>query len=281
MKNYQEQRQNRRKAAGMLFIAAFLVLLCCLGAFVMQMLSSKRDRAGYEELQQEVVSEVETVQVKTPAEAEEPDREPAWYDDYASPADKSIDFDSLKARNEAVYAWISVPGTEVEYPVVHTEIKNDITYLSHDIDLEVSKAGTVYSDGFNSGDLSDRFTLLYGHNMKDGTMFAGLHAFRDSSFFESHDSILIYLPDGQMLTYRIFAAHTVGDNHILAESNFADDQVFLDYVDSLQDTRDMSAHFRDVPVTAGDRILTLCTCIGDDNKRFFVQGVLQKNGNDE
>lgn len=82
-----------------------------------------------------------------------------------------IDFASLWNLNPDVYAWIDVPGTEISYPVLQSA--EDISYyLEHTIEGEKTLPGAIYSENYNSKDFSDYNTILYGHNMRNGTMFA-------------------------------------------------------------------------------------------------------------
>ena len=198
-----------------------------------------------------------------------------WYTKYAKRADRILDFTALQERNPAIYAWITVPGTKIDYPIVHA-IKNDITYLTNDAFLEKNENGAIFTDGWNNPDFSDRLTIAYGHNMKDGGMFANLRYFRDAKFFNAHDTITIYM-DGVQLTYKIFAAYIADDTHILAYNDLDDDAVFKAYIDSIFERRDFTANFREVELTENDRIITLSTCTSQDDKRVFVQGVLTKN----
>ena len=121
-------------------------------------------------------------------------------------------------------------------------------------------------------DWSDFHTVVYGHNMRNGSMFAGLHDFEDGDFFDEHDSVVIYTPT-RRLTYRIFAAYKRDDAHLMKRFDYSTEQgrqAFLDDIFS------HTGHFRsDVEVTTDSRILTLSTCVGgEDDKRYVVQAVL-------
>lgn len=194
-------------------------------------------------------------------------------------ADNPIDFDSLKELNTDIYAWIRVPGTKVDYPVVQAgKDHDDFFYLSHNIEKNYEFAGSIYSEKQNAKDFSDPVTVLYGHNMKNKTMFATLHKFSDSSFFLKHQYIYIYLP-GRKLTYKIYAAYEYDDRHILNSFDFSDAEVVKTYFDSTLHPLTMNCNIRDnISLSEADKILTLSTCTDDnDDARFLVQGVLYKN----
>ena len=124
---------------------------------------------------------------------------------------------------------------------------------------------------------TDFNTLIYGHNMKNGTMFSGLHKFEDAAFFNEHTKVLIYTPEKEYI-YTIFAAYIYDDRHLLYSFNFADEQVYANYVKDIQNMRSMNALVReDVAVTAKDKIITLVTCMANQpEKRLLVQAVLEQ-----
>ena len=189
--------------------------------------------------------------------------------------EKKLDWEALWKKNEDIYAWIYIPNTKIDYPVLQHPI-DDTYYLEHNLDGSKGYPGCIYSESlYNGKDFTDFNTLLYGHNMKNGTMFAALHKFKDSTFFEENRYIYIYLPD-KVLVYDVFAAYVTSDRHILAYYSTISDEGKQKYLDDVFAIRDMSAHFRDgVEVTVSSKILTLATCIaGQDSKRYFVQGVL-------
>lgn len=185
-----------------------------------------------------------------------------------------VKFTELQQVNPDVYAWITVPGTEIDYPILQHASDNSY-YLMHNIDGSYGYPGCIYTENLNSKDFTDNNTVIYGHNMKNGSMFAQLHKFEDPDFFNENREVLIYLPD-EVLHYTIFAAHIYDDRHLLYSFDFSDQDVYQKYLDSVFGTRDMSANIdKDMTVTKDDRIVTLVTCIGSQpNNRLLVQAVL-------
>ena len=108
-----------------------------------------------------------------------------------------VDFDSLKAINEDVYAWIKVPNTKIDYPIVQSEITD--YYLRRSIYKKYLLAGCIYTNNVNSKDFSDPVTLVYGHNMRNDTMFNMLHEFEDEKFFNDNEFFYIYLPGRKLV----------------------------------------------------------------------------------
>lgn len=195
-------------------------------------------------------------------------------------AERSIDWASLQEeKNKDIYGWIVVPGTVIDYPVLQHPEETDY-YLEHNLDGSKGRPGCIYTQRMNSKDWSDRNTVLYGHNMRVGTMFAGLHAFEDGDFFEENRYIHIYSEDGRILIYEIFAAYAFSDAHILMSYDFYTEEGYGQYLDIVRENAEDNGHFRQETAPGPeDRIITLSTCIrGSSSKRYLVQGVLIAEG---
>lgn len=189
------------------------------------------------------------------------------------PVEIPVDFKKLQKQNSDIYAWISVKGINVDYPVLQSS-EDDSLYIDHGIDKEPLFAGAIYSERKNNKNFTDFNTILYGHNMKDGSMFASLHNFRDEEFFRKNREILIYTSE-HIFHYEIFAAYTFDNRHILNTFDFSTEMGRSAYLDEVYQVRSMDAHFLEQPkVTEKDKIITLSTCIGRDDARYLVQGVL-------
>ena len=189
------------------------------------------------------------------------------------PLENPIDFESITAKYPDVYAWIRIPGTAIDYPIVQREGDNAY-YLNHTIDGQRKIEGSIYTEDYNSKDFSDPNTLIYGHNMKNGSMFKGLHKYKDRQFFKENSEIFIY-QEGRVLRYKIFAAYLYDDRHIMLSFDFEDKIVFQTYLNSVLTKQDMRSNIdTTIPVTAKDKIITLSTCDSNDNQRYLVQAVL-------
>lgn len=190
-----------------------------------------------------------------------------------------IDFDYLWTVNPDIIAWITIPGTNIDYPVLQHPL-DDSYYLTHNLDGSYGYPGCIYIESLNHADFSDPNTLIYGHNLKTKTMFTELHKFENKDFFEEYNEVILYLPD-KTLHYRIFAAHVYDDRHLLYSFDFTDEDIYAGFLQSIYDIRDMSANIdRTFEVTAQDRIISLETCIsGEENreKRYLVHAVLQED----
>lgn len=126
-------------------------------------------------------------------------------EDPASYAPIIVDFDALKEVNPDVFAWIYCEGTVINYPVVHG--RDNQYYLHRSFDGTYRFAGTIFSDASNTPGIVDSNIILYGHHMKDGTMFADLKYWLDPDFFREHPCMWLMTPDGDYLI-ELFSAYT-------------------------------------------------------------------------
>mgnify|MGYP003307136749 CR=1 FL=1 len=189
--------------------------------------------------------------------------------------EKNLDWNLLNETNPDIYAWIYIPNTVIDYPVLQHPT-DDAFYLRRDIDGNKSTAGCIFSEHtYNSRNFDDFNTVLYGHNMKAKTMFQNLHFYEDATFFEENRYVYIYTSE-RVFVYEIFAAYEFSDKHVLANYSTVSEAGKQRYLDEVFSIRDMKAQFRDdVDVTVENHLLTLSTCVdGKPNNRYLVQGIL-------
>lgn len=187
---------------------------------------------------------------------------------------RTFDWEKLRAENKDIYAWIYIPGTKIDYPILqHPE--NDEYYLRYNLDGSKGYPGCIYTEKINAKDFSDHNTLIYGHNMKNGTMFRDLHKFSGDDFFKENRYVFIYTPD-ELLVYDVFAAYEFSSDHILRTYDCSSENGFARYISKVYADYENRGNFReDVHVMGKDHIITLSTCIREDEElRFLVQAVL-------
>ncbi|MDE5412541.1 class B sortase [Alkalihalobacterium chitinilyticum] len=168
--------------------------------------------------------------------------------------------------NEDTVGWITVPNTSIDYPIVQT--KDNDYYLDHNFQHSKSDAGSIFMDFRNAPDLSDRHSIIYGHHMRDGSMFKGLINYQDEDFFEHNRTITI-----QTLTeeteWEIFSAYVTATDFYYIVTDFSSDQEYLDFLELVQNKSQYQPN--DVPFTHQDQLLTLSTCAYDfEDARFVV-----------
>ena len=187
-----------------------------------------------------------------------------------------VNFADMYNINPDIHAWIKIPGTPIDYPVLQSQA-SDLYYERRSYTGDYSVSGCIFTQYFNYPDFSDRNTVLYGHYMLDGTFFGSLHNYKDPEFFEKNRYVYITIP-GHVLVYDIFAAYETDNRHVLTLCNYSDDEEYLAYLDSCLDPPTMVRTIREgVELTADDKIITLSTCTSYytyTNRRYLVQGVL-------
>ena len=218
---------------------------------------------GYNEIRNEVKADTSAEDAETD-DVEETD----------PPVEIPIDFDSLQERNPDVYAWITVPGTQIDYPILQSPDDNSY-YLTHTIDGEEKTGGAIFTENYNHTDMEDPNTVIYGHDMRNGSMFQNLLNYQDREFFDENREVTIYTPDA-IRHYKIFAAYLYDDRHLLQSFNFHNTDVYRQYLDSIFSIRDMNVCIdTSVEVDTDDKIITLSTCYGSQSdRRYLVQAVL-------
>ncbi len=263
----QQPNQKRKKLIVLLIVLLIVIVLCAVG-LVLNAMQQQRAAEAQKHIQEVAQPEIQS----TPAPTQQVQQaEPTA----SKRPDIPIDFEALRQENMDIYAWIEIPGTQIKLPIVQNAL-DDAYYLTHNLAGQESPEGAIYTELLNSKDFSDPNTVIYGHNMKNGSMFAGLHQYEDKAFFEKNNQIVIYTPE-RKLTYRIFAAHEAGDEHLLHAYDFSNPAIFDQYIEDVKNMRDMRANIDlATEIKSGDKIITLSTCVkGQDHKRYFVQAVLE------
>lgn len=180
-----------------------------------------------------------------------------------------IDFDLLAEINEDVVGWIRSDGGLIDYPVVRGT-DNDY-YLTHLFNGQRNKVGAIFMDFRNSGDFSDPSTVIYGHNMKNGSMFSSLTEYKKQSYYDSFPQMTLYTPGGDF-TIELFAGIVADGNDEFMRFEFRDDKDFINYITELKNA---STFTSETTVSPGDRIITLSTCSYEfNNARYAVFGKL-------
>lgn len=156
----------------------------------------------------------------------------AEVDDNANLAlsDLKVDWDGLRAINPDIVAWVYVPGTPINYPVVQGSDNQEYLHKAFDGSTGwLASAGTIFLDASNTSDLSDRNNALYGHHMNDGSMFASLADFEDQGTFDSHRDIYVLTPQGNYRLKTFALVKTTGSDAIV-QTSFANDASYQAYV---------------------------------------------------
>ncbi len=205
---------------------------------------------------------------RDPEETVRPDAPEETAPAYVSP----VDFESLWSMNPDIYAWLCIPGTNVNYPILQRE-GDDSFYLDHDSEGEPSQSGALFTEEtYTKKDFSDPVTVVYGHNMRSGAMFGKLQeTYSEQDGLETYRDMVVYLPERE-LHYEAFAAVPHDMRHILYYNDFTDPEVFQKFLEQTLSVRSINANIdENVEVTAEDQLLILSTCLrGDRDRRYLV-----------
>lgn len=186
-------------------------------------------------------------------------------------AEFGIDFEALTAYNSDIVGWIRIPGTSVSYSLVQAE--NNNKYLRHSIDLTWNEFGWPFLDYKNSPDFTDKNTVIYGHNITSGLMFADLANVYNGSL-GNDVTINIYRKDYRLLTYKVFSTYVYEPESYYLTTQFSNDEAYSTYLSAM-----MSRSVINFNQTVGvdDTIITLSTCTRDTKNRIVVHAKLVSN----
>lgn len=189
----------------------------------------------------------------------------------------TVDFNTLKSMNSDVLAWIDIEGTDISYAVVQTD--NNEYYLTHDLNKNYSKAGTVFVECLNTPSFDDFNTILYGHNMKNGSMFGQLKKYKNENYYREHPYIDIY-QEGVKRRYQIFAAGEVDVQTTHTYQINTSDQNLKQQL--FTELKNHTPYDTGVEVSQEDQILTLSTCVDSRNYsyRYVVNAKLIETVNE-
>lgn len=186
------------------------------------------------------------------------------------------EFNKLLDGNEDVAGWITIDGTKIDYPILQAE--DNVTYLNRNYYLDDSRAGSIFLDYRNDVNTLDLNTIIYGHRMKDGSMFQHLAKYMDEDFFDEHRTVeLETLYDSYEA--EIFSVYNTTTDFDYIQTDFASEE---EYANLLTDIKEKSFFDTSIEVDKDDQIITLSTCdytLDPDEGRFVVHAKLvEKEG---
>lgn len=258
----------KTKAANIAVISLCAVLALGSGFLIVRDLSQYAESAGtYDGLAEHVEVPGRTGEPEEPGAEEETGREDS------STVLPVVDFEALRENGPDIIGWLNLPDTAINYPV--TQTGDNEYYLHHLYDGTYNKVGCLFADYENKADFSDRNTIIYGHNMRDGSMFAALNEYDAQSYFDGHPQMYLVTPDGGyvMEVFSAFEAKPAesGSDTSPWRLSWKDDGAYTTW---LSEMAGRSVIETDVTVTSSDKVLTLSTCTPGGKSRFIVMGKL-------
>lgn len=178
----------------------------------------------------------------------------------------TVDLEKLKEKNNETVAFIKVNGTKIEYSVV--KHNDNFYYLTHSFDKSYNKYGWIYANYENKFDGKDKNITLFGHNMKNGSMFGTLKNIltEDWQTNEENQKILFITEEGKFI-YQVFSTYKIYKEEYFATANFKNDEEFLNFIYKIKKRSNKDYN---VDVTEDDQILTLSTCYSNNNYRVVL-----------
>ena len=182
----------------------------------------------------------------------------------------NVDFDSLKKKNKDTVAYLKVNNTKIDYVVV--KAKDNDYYLHHNFNKKSNAAGWVFADYHNKFDGSDRNIVIYGHNMKNGTMFGTLKKTFKKEWYKNTDNHIITLVTDQgTLKSQVFSVYSIPVEDYYINTKFSSDNDFYKFIKTL---KSRSIYNFKVDVNKTDKILTLSTCNSAGKNRTVLHAKL-------
>ncbi len=186
-------------------------------------------------------------------------------------SDVTVNWRKLMKKYDNMQAWLYSRGTVINYPVVQGD--DNSYYLIHMVNGEMNGKGSLFIDYRDPNPFKEFMTIIYGHRMKDGSMFHSLIEYRDHDYYEKHKKMLLVTPDASYDVI-VFAAVTIPADSDKYQIEFSGEQDKQDYLDWIQKKTELKT---DVEVGPEDRIVMMSTCTYEfDEARLVVYGKLQK-----
>lgn len=177
-----------------------------------------------------------------------------------------IDFAKLKQKNSDAIAWIKVNGTDIDFPVVKGT--DNSYYLTHNFDKEKNKAGWIFADYRNKFDGTDKNIIIYGHNMKNGSMFASLKdVIKEEWYNNENNKYIALITENENCKYQVFSVYQIEIEEYYLQTNISN---FKEFVEKI---KGRSKKDFNVDIKETDNILTLSTCADNTKYRVVLHAV--------
>ena len=274
----QKKDSNRKRSPAAWFFR--LIVLCCAAGLIIGLTNLwniereySEGNSVYEQLRSEFSpsagirrSDPEAAEPSAAGEVQSGEPE----DGAPGSARAAVDFAALQKRNPDTVGWIFCTGTAIDYPIVQGP--DNEYYLARLFTGTSNAAGSIFLDYRNSPDFTDRHSILYGHNMKNGSMFASLTSYRDPEYFREHPQFLLCTPE-KTYSVEIFSGYSAGVEDEAWRISFDSEEEFADWA---AQEKEKSCFESDITPSGTDHIITLSTCSYEfEEARFVVHGILR------
>jgi len=186
-------------------------------------------------------------------------------DNKENESEYKIDFEKLKEINNQIVGYLKVNGTNIEYPVVQAEDNN--YYLKRNLDTEYNSGGWIFADYKNNFDGTDKNIVIYGHNMKDNSMFGSLENVLEEEWYNNEENYIInFITEKEEQKYQVFSVYKIENEDYYIDTEFKDNE-FESFIKTL---KDRSIKNFEVEISSEDSILTLSTCANNNKYRVVL-----------
>lgn len=183
----------------------------------------------------------------------------------------SVSIKKLRKTNESIVSWLTVDGTNINYPIVKGD--DNSFYLNHDINGNLKFSGWTFMDYRNAVDLSDDNTIFYGHNLANKTAFGSLENLFKEEWVNSSNHYIVILTEEDKFIYEVFSVYTIDPEVYYLQNNFIDKEGYHQFLNTL---KSRSIFDFNVDLNEKDKIITLSTCTSDNQNRNVVHAKLIK-----
>ncbi|MBQ9684017.1 class B sortase [Candidatus Saccharibacteria bacterium] len=257
------------KSRAKLCVSCLLALVCVVGivisAYKIIEWKIDSDRTKSQEKEVQTIAEVtekEDDQKTEVVKQEKPDPKTGPYWDYIKMKLIDVDFTELKQKNSETVSWISVSGTNINYPVVQTT--NNDFYLNHTFDRSYNEAGWVFADFRNSVDGNDKNMIFYAHGRIDGTMFGTLRNILTSGWLNNVSNYTVRTSnEHENALWQVFSVYHIPTTSDYIQTSFLSDEEFQKFTNMLMKRSSFNFHTN---VTGADHIMTLSTCYSETER---------------
>lgn len=274
-----KNRKTKKKFQEFIWRAALIVSLCvfvfCAYRLIAIQIEYKEGTDEYDSLREiamePTVQPTPEPEEPTPTSTPEPDK-PEEGEEIAVQTDgdfeaPDINFDALREINSEVVGWIVMESIDISYPIVKTQ--DNEKYLDTTFEGNKNGAGAIFMERSNQPDFNDCNTIIYGHNMKNGTMFGSLKKILEENVYTKSRYFWICTPQGKY-RYEIFSAYETaadGETYTLFSEPGEEFKAYLDACKKKSALPQIT-----IPLTGNDKVVTLSTCTSNSANRFVVQG---------
>lgn len=272
-----ESKTNKKRSkqnAGLLILEIICILIFVYALWQLYSIFNDYHKASseYEQLAQQVVEEIQPASEEDAEKVQEEEKETSILDlpyDYEVPSYK-VDLTSIKAQNPDTIGWIILPDTRINYPIVKS--KDNAEYLTTTFEGQTANSGAIFMDMLCSSDFTDENAIIYGHNMKNGSMFRALNNLTDKEYFWRHHIFCIDTGNG-FENYEIISCYETVETDLSSwQISFESKEAYEEWLKTIV----KRCNYTCAPYDANKNTITLSTCRGKSGGpgRFIVH--LQK-----